>query len=126
MVAKHFNIFQHEGGRTARIEKPGDLEKQRPPRVGKARHSANDAERLTGESRQQNVVRRNALGGNLSDVTLRLKSKVSQIHFAALGVNVASHHALRLNSERLSCSANAKVETADPTEEVYKPQAHHS
>ena len=93
---------------------PGDLEEERPPRVGKSEPSADDAERLTREASQKQVVLRNFVRVHLGHIGPRLDAVVCRVDTAALGVDVASPDAPEAKT------GGRLVKTPDPAEQVDK------
>jgi hypothetical protein len=92
---KQFYIFQDKCRRALCLYNPGYVEKQSSPHVFKAKHLADDAERLAGKSGEQKLVIGYGLGRNLSDVTNWQITKVGGIGSSAMFVYVAGKHALR-------------------------------
>ena len=106
-------LHEHDTG-TLLPHDAGDIEEQRPPRVGEPKLLAGDAERLAREPCAQDVMVRHSPLVNLGDVIPRNDAEVVGIHLLCLTIPLVRIHARR--SKRL----HRKMEAADAGEQIYE------
>jgi len=105
-------ILQHERSRPFGVDDLSYVENEVAAVIVKAAHIPDDAERLAGKTRQQNVVVRNRVGRDLGDVSSRLYAEVALISPPSLGVNITSESAPHAQP------GSGYMKAADATEQI--------
>ena len=115
---EQFHVFQHKRLRLFGLKNSRYFEKKRSPCIFKSFAVSDDAEWLTREPGEQDVVIRNGGGVNRVNITGWSFPEISRIGLLTVGINIARQHAFGANSNLRRHLLDGITEPAYSTEQV--------
>jgi len=120
MPNQKFDVFQDESRGLFRLQNPRNVKKERAANIRKTFHVSNDAERLAGETAEQQIVRRDCALVNFRNVPCRFMPKIGFVGCLAIRVDIRGKNAIHAHVFFMRQSVNCQSKPTNAAKQIHE------